>query len=196
MVSFFHNLGQAVPSLIRNLTTASYSSYELHRLGNPGVDFSGCKVVFHNMDSERDATMARSRYSSRPVKKSKRQLKMEEDCTKMKTIKEICSIFPQYELCHRHLTLFYCKEKHRCRCSKRQGNAISTAFEYAIQSLATRDFTVDGQSVAMITAVRIEEVLQYASFEGNFHLGWAHCGKNQHPHLSRRVEKFNAGRKI
>ena len=37
--------------------------------------------------------------------------------------------------------------------------------------LATRDFTVDGQSVAMITAVKLEEVLQYASFEGNFHLG-------------------------
>ena len=55
---------------------------------------------------------------------------------------------------------------------------------------------MDGQSVAMITAVRIEEVLQYASFEGYFHLGWAHCGKNQHPHLSRRVEEFNAGRKI
>ena len=28
----------------------------------------------------------------------------------------------------------------------------------------------------------------------HFHLGWAHCGKNQHPHLSRRVEEFNAGR--
>ena len=58
-------------------------------------------------------------------------------------------------------------------------------------------FTVDGQSVAMITAVRIEvQVLQYASFEGNFYLDWAHFGKNQHPHLSRRVEEFNAGRKI
>ena len=58
------------------------------------------------------------------------------------------------------------------------------------------DFTVDGQSVAMIKAARIKEVLQYASLEGNFHLVWAHCGKNQHPHLSRRVEEFNAGRKI
>ena len=111
MVSFFHNLGQAVPSLIRYLTTASYSSYELHRLGNPGVDFSGCKVLFHNMDSERDATMACSRYSSTPVKKSKRQLKMEEDCTKMKTIKEICSIFPQYELCHRHFNTVLLKRE-------------------------------------------------------------------------------------
>ena len=53
------------------------------------------------MGSERDATKTRSRYSSRPVKKSKRQLKME-DCTKMKTIKEICNIFPQCEFCHRH----------------------------------------------------------------------------------------------
>ena len=70
-VSFFHNLGHAVPSLIRNLTSASYSSYELHRLGNPGVDFSGCKVLFYNMDSERDATKAHSHYSSRPGKKSK-----------------------------------------------------------------------------------------------------------------------------
>ena len=84
-VSFFYNLGQAVPSLIRNLTTASYSSYELDRLDNPGVDFIGYKVLFHNMGSERDATKARSRYSSRPVKKSKWQLKMDEDCTKMKT---------------------------------------------------------------------------------------------------------------
>ena len=67
-----------------------------------GVDFSGCKVLFHNIGSERDATKARSRYSSRPVKKSKWQLKMEEDCTKMKTIKEFCSIFPQCEFCHRH----------------------------------------------------------------------------------------------
>ena len=59
-VSFFYNLGQAVPSLIRNLTTASYSSYELDRLDNPGVDFIGYKVLFHNMVSERDATKARS----------------------------------------------------------------------------------------------------------------------------------------
>ena len=54
------------------------------------------------MGSERDATKARSRYGSRPVKKSKRQLRMEEDHTKMKTIKEICSIFPQCEFCHCH----------------------------------------------------------------------------------------------
>ena len=102
-VSFFHNLGLAVPYLIRNLTIASYSSYELDQLGNPGVDFSGCKVLFHNMGSERDATKARSRYSSRPVTKSKRQLKMEgKDFTKMKTIKQICSILPQCEFCHRH----------------------------------------------------------------------------------------------
>ena len=52
---------------------------------------------------------------------------------------------------------------------------------------------MDGQSVAMITAVRLEEVLQYASFEGNFHLGWA---KESTSNLSRRVEEFNAGRKI
>ena len=27
----------------------------------------------------------------------------------------------------------------------------------------------------------------------HFHLGWVHCGKNQHPHLSRRDKEFNAG---
>ena len=43
-----------------NLIAASYSSYELDRLGNPGVDFIGYKVLFHNMGSERDATKARS----------------------------------------------------------------------------------------------------------------------------------------
>ena len=61
-----------------------------------GVNFSGCKVNFHNMGSKRDTAKAHSHCSCRPAKKSKRQLKKEEmDCIKMGAIKAIhvCSIF-------------------------------------------------------------------------------------------------------
>ena len=192
-VSFFHNLGQSVPSLIKKLTTAPCSSYEQDPFGNPGTNFSGCKVQFHNMGSERHTTRARSRYTSIPAKKSKRQLKKEEmECTKMEAIKEIYSIFPQCELCHRHFKSAYCKKKHKCKGSTSQSNAIRTALHYADKVLATRDFTLDGQSEVMITTVRTNEVSVHASFEGNFHLGWAHCTKNQHPQLSKRVEEFIA----
>ena len=100
-VSFFHNLGPAVPSLIKKLTTAPCFSYEQDPFGNPGDNFSECKVQFHNKGSERHTTKARSRYTRTPAKKSKRQLKKEEmDCTKTEAIKEICSIFPHCELCY------------------------------------------------------------------------------------------------
>ena len=190
-VSFFHNLGQSVPSLIKILTTAPCFSYEQDPFDNPGTNFSGCKVQFHNMSSERHTTRARSQYTRTPAKKSKRQLKKEEmNCTKMEAIKEICSIFPQCQLCHRHFKSAHFKKKHKCKGSTRQSNAISTALHYADKVLATRDFTLDGQSEIMITTVRIDEVSVYASFEGDFHLGWAHCTKNQHPQLSKRVEEF------
>ena len=59
---------------------------------------------------------------------SSQQLKKEEmDCTKMEAIKEICSIFPQCQLCYRHFKSAYCKMKHKCKGSTRQCNAISTA---------------------------------------------------------------------
>ena len=72
-VSSFHNLRQSVPSLIKKLTTAPCSSYEQDPFGNPGTNFSGCKVQFHNMGSERHTTRARSRYTA---KKSKQKLKI------------------------------------------------------------------------------------------------------------------------
>ena len=108
----------------------------------------------------------------------------------MEAIKEICSIFPQCQLCHRHFKSAYCKTRHRCKASARQSNAISTALHYADKVFATRDFTLDGQSEVMITTVGTNEVSVHASFEGNFHLGWAHCTKNQHSQLSKRVEEF------
>ena len=192
-VSFFHNLGQSVPSLIKKLTTAPCSSHEQDPLGNAGDNFSGCKVHFHNMGSERYITKERSRYASIPAKKSKRQMKKEEmDYTKSEAIKEICSIFPQCELCHRHFKTLHCNEKHICNGSTRLSNAINTALHYANKVLATRDFTMDGQSAVMVASVRINEASVYASFEGNFCLSWAHCTKNQHPQMSKRVEEYIA----
>ena len=102
-VSFFHNLGQSVPSLIKKIDHCPCFSYEQDAFGNPGDKFSGCKVPFHNKGSERHTTKACSRYQY-PAKKSKQQLKKEEmDCTKTEAIlKEIpvCSIFPHCELCY------------------------------------------------------------------------------------------------
>ena len=69
--SFFHNLGQSVLSLIKKLTTVPCFSYEQDPFGNPGTNFSGCKVQFHNMGSERHTTKARSLYTRTPAKKSK-----------------------------------------------------------------------------------------------------------------------------
>ena len=157
-----------------------------------GDNFSGYKVHFHNMGSERYITKERSRYASIPAKKSKRQMKKEEmDYTKSEAIKEICSIFPQCELCHRHFKTLHCKEKHICNGSTRLSKAINTALHYANKVLATRDFTIDGQSAVMVASVRTNEASVYASFEGNC-LGWTHCTKNLHPQVSKRVEEYIA----
>ena len=87
----------------------------------------------------------------------------------MEAIKEVCSIFPQCQLCYRHFKSAYCKTKHKCKGYTRQSNAISTALHKADKVLATRDFTLDGQSEVMITTVRTKEVSVHASFEGHFH---------------------------
>ena len=55
-VSFFHNLGQSVPSYITKLIPASFDSHDQNPFGNPGVNSSGCRVQFHNMYSENDAS--------------------------------------------------------------------------------------------------------------------------------------------
>ena len=64
--------------------------------------------------------------------------------------------------------------------------------------LGTRDFSVGGQATAVIsTTIGLST---YASFEGNFFPGWAHCRKNMHPQLTTRVEEarslLNVGKKV
>ena len=60
-VSFFHNLGQSVPSYITKLIPAPFDSHDQDPFGNPGVKFSGCRVQFYNMDSVVDASKTRRR---------------------------------------------------------------------------------------------------------------------------------------
>ena len=70
-VSFFHNLGQSVPSYITKLIPAPFDSYDQDPFGNPGVNFSGCRVQFDNTDSEVDVSKARRLDQRRRVNSNK-----------------------------------------------------------------------------------------------------------------------------
>ena len=78
------------------------------------------------------------------------------------------------------LRLFIAKRNTKVKVLQGKVIPLVLHWHYANIALATRDFTMDGQSAVMITTVRTDEVSVYASFEGNFQLGWAHCTKNQH----------------
>ena len=192
-LSFFHNLGQSIPSQIAKLIPAPLDSYDQDPFGNPGVNFSGCRVQFHNMDSESDASKARHRYIARPVKKSKRQqAKEKSESIKAEAMKDVCSIYPQCTRCQCHFKSALGREKHKCKGPSMQCSGVSMAVCYANEVLSTRNFTVDGQARAMVTSITNPGTSTYASFEVNFSAGWAHCQKNQHPALSTRVQDFIA----
>ena len=142
-VSFFHNLGQSVPSYIAKLIPAPFNSYDRDPFGNPGVNFSGCRVQFHNMDSENDASKAHHRYIARPFKKSKRQqAKEKSESIKAEAMKDVCSIYPQCTHCQCHFKLL----AERGTNVKVPMCNVSMAVHHANEVLSTRDFTVDGQA--------------------------------------------------
>ena len=192
-VSFFHNLGQSVPSYITKLIPAPFDSYDQEPFGNPGVNFSGCRVQFDNMDSEVDVSKARRQYIARPAKKSKRQqAKEKSESIKAEAMKDVCSIYPQCTCCQCHFKTALGRERHKCKGPPMQCSGVSMAVHYANEVLSTRDFTVDGQARAMITSITNPGTSTYASFKVNFIAGWAHCQKKQHPELSTRVQDFIA----
>ena len=194
-VSFFHNLGQSVPSYITKLIPAPFDSYDQDPFGNPGVNFSGCRVQFDNMDSEVDASKARRPYIARPAKKSKRQqAKEKSESIKAEAMKDVCSIYPQCTHCQCHFKTALGRERHTYKGPPHAMQWCSMAVHDAneVLDISTRDFTVDGQARAMITSITNPETSTYALFEVNFIAGWAHCQKNQHPELSTRVQDFIA----
>ena len=144
-VSFFHNLGQSVPSYITKLIPVPFHSYDQDPFGNPGVNFSGCRVRFDKMDSEVDVSKARRRYIARPAKKSKRQqAKEKSESIKAEAMKDVCSFYPQCTRCQCHFKTALGRERHKCKGPPMQCSGVSMAVHYANEVLSTRDFTVDG----------------------------------------------------
>ena len=190
---FFRNLGQLVPSVTKTLTRAPPSSTSENPFGQSGIFFTGCKVVLHNLGTEKAISRIRSRYKHRSRSISKRQINREELGHKDNmALKEICAIYPSCERCLYHFANNYKLKNNRCNGDQVQTDAIALAMVYANSLLATRDFSVSGQATAMISSTIILGKPTYSSFEGNLFPGWAHSRKNLNPQLIYRVEEFIA----
>ena len=190
-VMFYRNLGQSVPSVCRKMVTAPLSSNDEDPFGNSGKNFSGSTVMLHNLGSKKVIERACSKYKRRSVDLSKRkQKKIEEEHKVKRALEEIAEIYPQCKKCLYHFKNVVTLNKHKCSGPQVRKDAISLAMCNANTILGTRDFSVGGQATAVIsTTIGLST---YASFEGNFFPGWAHCRKNMHPQLTTRVEEFIA----
>ena len=89
-----------------------------------------------------------------------------------------------------HFKNVFTLSKHKGSGPHTRKDAISLAMCNANTILGTRDFSVQGQATAVISTNN--GLSTYASFEGNFFPGWAHCRKSMHPQLTTRVEEFSA----
>ena len=190
-VMFYRNLGQSVPSVCRKMVTAPLSSNDEDPFGNSGKNFSGSTVMLHNLGSKKVIERACSKYKRRSVDLSKRkQKKIEEEHKVKRALEEIAEIYPQFKKCLYHFKNVVTLNKYKCSGPQVRKDAISLAMCNANTILGTRDFSVGGQATAVIsTTIGLST---YASFEGNFFPGWAHCRKSMHPQLTTRVEEFIA----
>ena len=59
---FFRSLGQLVPSVTKTLARAPPSSTIENPFGHSGINFTGCKLVLHNLGTEKAIFRVRSRY--------------------------------------------------------------------------------------------------------------------------------------
>ena len=97
---FFCNLGQLVPSVTKTLARAPPSSTSENPFGHNDINFTGCKVVLHNLGTEKAISRVRSRYKHRSRSISKRQINKEELGHKDNmALKEYCAIYPRCERC-------------------------------------------------------------------------------------------------
>ena len=163
---------QLVPSVTKTLARAPPSSTSENPFGHSGINFTGCKVVLHNLGTEKAISRVRSRYKHRSRSIIKQQINKEELGHKDNmALKEICAIYPRCERCLYHFANNYKLKNHRCNGDQVRKDAITLAMVYANSLLATRDFSVSGQATAMISSTIVLGKPTYSSFEGNFFPG-------------------------
>ena len=102
-VSFFHNLGQSVPSYITKLIPALFDSHDQVKSRSQML-----VVVEYNFTIWILRTM--------PLRKSKRQHSKEKpESIKAEVMKDVCSIYPQCTCCQCHFKSALGRERHKCK---------------------------------------------------------------------------------